>query len=188
MSDRFPPLRRKDRAATEEWIVDYVTGAPFAVVAVAERDQPYLTTVTFVYLRDRNAIYFHTSSAGHLNAQVTLQIGRSATFTCLEMGRLLPAKTARNLSVEYASVVAYGRLIVVDDLSERRAAMESLNAKYFPHLVPGDSIREVTDSELLEISVYRLSIEHWSGKRKTAPPDFPGAFTFGQHPTALDSD
>jgi len=31
-------------------------------------------------------------------------------------------------------------------------------------------------------SVFRIQISEWSGKKKEAPADFPGAFLFGQPP------
>ena len=41
---------------------------------------------------------------------------------------------------------------------------------------------EATADELARTAVYRIDIESWSGKRKQAEPDFPGAFFYGQKP------
>jgi hypothetical protein len=54
--------------------------------------------------------------------------------------------------------------------------------KYAPHLKPGRDYRPIVDAELARTAVYRIQIESWSGKRKQATPDFPGAFYYGSAP------
>jgi hypothetical protein len=53
--------------------------------------------------------------------------------------------------------------------------------KYAPHLRPGRDYRPITDDELARTSVYQIDIDLWSGKRETAPEDYPGAFTYQNH-------
>ena len=45
----------------------------------------------------------------------------------------------------------------------------------------GGITHPVSDSELARTSIYRIEIEEWSGKKKEASPDFPGAFLYGEH-------
>jgi nitroimidazol reductase NimA-like FMN-containing flavoprotein (pyridoxamine 5'-phosphate oxidase superfamily) len=100
----------------------------------------------------------------------------------MEMGRLLPASTAKEFSVEYAGVVAFGRGTVVDDPEEADYALQLLLDKYAPHLRPGQDYRATTPDERRITSVYRVDVEDWSGKAKVAPEDFPNAFTYAnQH-------
>ena len=94
------------------------------------------------------------------------------------MGRLLPADVAKELSVEYDSVVAYGQGSIVTQQREIKSALEALAEKYFPHLKAGEDYRALTPDEANQTTVYRVDIKRWSGKRKIADPDFPGAFYY----------
>jgi nitroimidazol reductase NimA-like FMN-containing flavoprotein (pyridoxamine 5'-phosphate oxidase superfamily) len=104
------------------------------------------------------------------------------------MGRLLPATYALEFSVEYAGVVVFGTASVVSDDAEARHGLQLLLDKYAPHLRSGEHYRPITDEELARTSVYRVQIEKWSGKKKEAPADFPGAFRYGEPATPAWSD
>lgn len=93
------------------------------------------------------------------------------------MGRLLPAPTALEFSVEYASVVAHGRVEIVGGDAEKRRFLERLLRKYAPHLEPGRDYRPITDDELARTAVHRLRIERWAGKEKVGSPDLVGAYS-----------
>ncbi len=94
------------------------------------------------------------------------------------MGRLLPADTALEFSVEYASVVIFGTAARISDPQQATDALHCLLSKYAPQLRPGQDYRPVVPEELARTSVYRIAIEEWTGKRKAVPEDFPGAYTY----------
>ncbi len=171
------PMRRHDRAVTDdEWIKSMLQRAPYGVIATVVGGQPYLNTNLFVYVEADNAIYLHTSVHGQTRANIAAS--GQVCFTVSEIGRLLPADTAMEFSVEYASVVVYGRATIIEDPEQARRGLQCLLDKYFPHLKPGKDYRPVVDAELKPTAVYRLDIERWSGKRKQVAEDFPGAFFY----------
>lgn len=184
MTPEYPTLRRKDRARDEVWITRHLSEAPYLSLAYIREGRPHINTNTFVYVPESHAVYFHTAPTGTLRDVIAQTPSCPISATSAAMGRLLPAKVARELSVEFSSVVIFGTISIVDDPDERRLGMERLNQKYFPHLKPGRDYRAVTDQELSQITVYRISIEHWTGKQKTADPDFLGAFHFGRPPVS----
>jgi hypothetical protein len=145
-------------------------------MATLHDGQPYLNINTFVYDELTHSIYMHTAGSGRLRTNVDAD--ERVCFCVSAMGRLPPADTARELSVEYDSVMIFGRGTIVTDTELARAKMLMLIEKYFPHLRPGTDYRPITQQEIEEISVYRIAIESWSAKRKVAPMDFPGAFEF----------
>ena len=100
----------------------------------------------------------------------------------MEMGRLLPADEALEFSVEYAGVTVFGRMAIVEDEAEAKAALQMLLDKYAPRLSPGIDYRPPVADELRRTTVFRLNIESWSGKMKEVAPDFPGAFFFDETP------
>ena len=57
-------------------------------------------------------------------------------------------------------------------------ALHLLLHKYAPHLQAGQDYRPVVPEELMRTSVYCISIEEWSGKKKEVAADFPGALLY----------
>jgi nitroimidazol reductase NimA-like FMN-containing flavoprotein (pyridoxamine 5'-phosphate oxidase superfamily) len=94
------------------------------------------------------------------------------------MGRLLPADTAMEFGVEYASVVVFGTAELLSDEEQARHGLQLILDRYFPQMKPGVDYREIIPQELDMTSVYRINIDSWSGKEEVAREDFPGAFTF----------
>lgn len=170
-------MRRRDRAVDDdEWIRKFLARSPHGVLATADDGQPSVHINTFVYDAATHALYLHTARNGRLHTNVAAN--DRVSFCTGSMGRLLPADTAREFSVEYESVVIFGRGSIMTDMTVAREKMQLLMDKYFGHLRPGPDYRPITDQEIAEISVFKIAVDTWSAKRKTAPGDFPGAFHF----------
>jgi L-cysteine:1D-myo-inositol 2-amino-2-deoxy-alpha-D-glucopyranoside ligase len=180
--DQVPPItqiRRRDRAVEDEaWIRALLHRAPWGVLATTFGEQPFINSNLFVFDEAAHAIYLHTARVGRTRTNVERN-GRIC-FSVSEMGRLLPADTALEFSVEYAGVVVFGHATIVTDEAEARHGLQLLLEKYAPHLRPGRDYRPITDDELARTTVYRIQIEGWSGKKKEAETDFPGAFSYGE--------
>jgi hypothetical protein len=187
-------VRRQDRAVEDEgWITAFLQRAPVGILATASDGQPFINSNLFVYDLAAHAIYLHTASAGRTRTNIEAgSVGPSGglrtdrpelarvCFHVFEMGRLLPADTALEFSVEYGGVTIFGRGQVIDDPDEARHGLQLLLDKYFPHLHPGQDYRPITDDELGRTAVYRIHIDAWSGKRKAVDEEFPGAFWYGE--------
>jgi nitroimidazol reductase NimA-like FMN-containing flavoprotein (pyridoxamine 5'-phosphate oxidase superfamily) len=174
-------VRRKDRAVTEEaWVRDMLRRAAFGTLATVREGQPFVNMNIFVYDEAAHVLYMHTARAGRTRSNVEAE--ERVCFGVSEMGRLLPAPTALHFSVEYSGVVVFGRARIVEDDAEAERALQQLLDKYAPHLRPGRDYRPIQPDELAATSVYCIEIDTWSGKRKVAPADHPGAFLYGQTP------
>lgn len=174
-------MRRADRAMDDEWNRSFLRQAPFCSIATVHNGRPFITTNTFVYDEGRHAIFLHTARTGRLRTNIDAD--PNICLTAAGMGRLLPAETAKEFSVEFASVVVFGRMTVLRDPQEALDAMQMLLDKYFPHLESAKDYRPITPQEIMEISAYRVDILEWSGKCKQAA-DTPGAFYFGEKPAS----
>lgn len=171
-------VKRQDRAVEDDaWIAALLRRAPLGTLATIHDSQPYINSNLFVYDAETDAIFMHTARFGRTRANI--EGDERVCFSVSEMGRLLPADTALEFSVEYAGVTIFGRGVVVADRAEAARALQLLLDKYAPHLRPGVHYRPTTDQELARTSVYRIAIEEWSGKQKEVAPDFPGAFAYG---------
>ncbi len=174
-------MRRKDREVTDDsWIDDFLITAPFGTLATAIGLQPFVTHNTFYYDDKENAIYMHTAHNGHLRSAI--EENNRVCFTAATMGRLLPAKTAREMSVEYASVIVYGTAGILTDMKKAVDKMSLLIKKYFPHLHAGSDYRPITVKEILEICVFEIRIESKTAKKKETDSNFPGAFKYSAPP------
>jgi nitroimidazol reductase NimA-like FMN-containing flavoprotein (pyridoxamine 5'-phosphate oxidase superfamily) len=58
----------------------------------------------------------------------------------------------------------FGSLIVIDPLDQKREILTGLLDKYFGQMKSGKDYRPITDNELKQTSVYKIKIDHWSGK------------------------
>jgi uncharacterized protein len=192
MTDRAPPesfthIRRQDRAVDDErWIRAFLHHAPVANIATVRDGQPLLHVNTYVFDEPANTLYFHTGRHGCLRDAV--ETDARVCFAVSDMGRLLPADRAMNFSVEYASVVVFGRARVVTDGGEARRALQALLDKYFPHLHAGRDYRATTDEELARTSVFCIEIDAWTAKRKVEAAGFPGAFPYRPAPATGQAD
>jgi nitroimidazol reductase NimA-like FMN-containing flavoprotein (pyridoxamine 5'-phosphate oxidase superfamily) len=173
------PVRRADRAVIDEaWFEEMLTKSPFGVLATVRDGQPFVNMNIFAYDAVAKCIYMHTAKAGQTRSNV--EQAERVCFAVSEMGRLLPAMYALNFSVEYAGVIVFGAAEIVNDAAESARALQMLLTKYAPHLTPDVHYRPSTAAEIARTTVYRIRIERWSGKRKVAPDDHPGAFMFGE--------
>lgn len=160
----------------EAWIRALLHRAPIASLATQYEGQPFINSNLFVYDEAHEVIYMHTARTGRTQTNITLE--EKICFSVTEMGRLLPADVALDFSVEYNSVVIFGRATIVQDEAQAANGLQLLLNKYFGHLRPGLDYRPIIPEELKRTAVYRLTIDQWSGKRKIVAPDFPGAFYY----------
>ncbi len=178
----FPPeyVRRTDRAVEDEtWIREFLGRVAIGHLATVHEGQPFINSNLFVYDEAAHAIYMHTARLGRTRSNVEADPQARACFSISEMGRVLPADEALEFSVEYAGVTVFGSATLIDGEAAKHA-LQLLLDKYAPHLKPGEHYRPTTDDELKRTAVFRIAIEAWSGKRKVAEPDFPGAFIYGE--------
>ena len=170
-------MRRSERAVTDQnWIKDFLKRAAFGVIALSIDDQPFTNSNLFAYDESTSAIYFHTAANGR--TPETIAKNERVCFTAGQMGRLLPAEEASEVSVEYASVVVFGRAEMLTGDEQRIYGLQRLMDKYFPHLKPGMDYAGIDHEGMEGTSVFKINIDSWSGKQKEAPVDFPGAFYF----------
>ncbi|MBN2148977.1 MAG: pyridoxamine 5'-phosphate oxidase family protein [Anaerolineales bacterium] len=159
-------VRLAERAQDDAWIRSYLQKAQFGMLATEWQGQPFLKPTLFAYEPETHAIYFHGALEGRMRQNIAAN--PRVCFSTAEMGRLVPGDTAMEFGVEYASVVVFGTVHVIDDPVEARRALQMLLDRYFPTLRPGIDYREIVAEELAVTAVYRLDISLWSGKEAPA--------------------
>jgi nitroimidazol reductase NimA-like FMN-containing flavoprotein (pyridoxamine 5'-phosphate oxidase superfamily) len=118
------------------------------------------------YARDGEKLYLHGSSASRMLR--TLAGGVQVCVTVTHVDGLVLARAAFHHSVNYRSVVALGRAVLVEDRDEKMHALEL----FTNYVVPGrwDEVRPPTDLELKATSVLSLDLKEVSAKVRTGGP------------------
>lgn len=124
--------------------------------------QPFINPTTFFYDETGHRIIFHSNIAGRIRSNIERH--PEVCVEVSELGRLLPSNIALEFSLQYRSVIIFGRARIIEDHNEKRDVLHRLIAKYFGEMQIDKDYRSATDKELKRTSVYEIKIENWSGK------------------------
>ncbi|HEX6045650.1 MAG TPA: pyridoxamine 5'-phosphate oxidase family protein [Pyrinomonadaceae bacterium] len=118
------------------------------------------------YARVDDKLYVHGSQASRMLR--TLADGVDACVTVTLLDGLVLARSAFHHSMNYRSVVVFGRAMLVDDPEEKMAALLALSE----HIIRGrwNDVREPTEVEMKQTTVLSLTLEEASAKIRTGPP------------------
>lgn len=122
--------------------------------------------IPMVYGVDGDRLYLHGSGAAGIIRD--LQRGSPVCVTVTLLDGLVMADSARNHSVNYRSVTAYGIPEPITDPAAKLAAFRVITE----HIAPDrwDHLRPLTDAELRETAIWQLALDHASAKVRTGPP------------------
>lgn len=118
------------------------------------------------YARDGDKLYIHGSQASRMLR--TLSGGVDACVTVTIVDGLVLARSAFHHSMNYRSVVIFGRATLVEDPEEKMAALLALSE----HIIRGRwaDVREPTEIEMKQTTVLSLPLVEASAKVRTGPP------------------
>ncbi|MEZ5428899.1 MAG: pyridoxamine 5'-phosphate oxidase family protein [Pyrinomonadaceae bacterium] len=118
------------------------------------------------YARIGDDLVIHGSSASRMLRALSGEIEICLTVTLLD--GLVLARSAFHHSMNYRSVVIFGRAGIIDDPEEKLAALRA----FTEHIVPGrwPEIRGPNPLEMKATTVLRLPIEEASAKIRTGDP------------------
>ena len=164
-SDRTTLKRLPKRGVYERELVYSILDEAFIChVGFAVEGQPFVIPTGFGRIEDR--LYIHGSQISRMLRTLAGGIDVCVTVTLLD--GLVLARSAFHHSMNYRSVVIFGRASTVDD---REAKLTALRA-FSEHVIPGrwDEVREPTDQELKATAVLSVPLEEASAKVRTGPP------------------
>ena len=119
-----------------------------------------------IHTRVDDQLYLHGAPANHMLRSISDGIDACVTITLID--GLVLARSAFHHSMNYRSVVVFGRAAVVDDPDEKRRAFDAL----VEHVVRGRSVdaRPPTDAEMRKTLLVKLPITEASAKVRTGGP------------------
>lgn len=133
-------------------ILNHATSGVLAVLG--DEGYPYAVPLSFAYQDSK--IYFHGAKTGHkLDA---IQNSDKASFCIIDRDQVMPEE----FTTYYRSLIAFGRIRILEKEADKRRAVELLAEKY----APGDEAGKIKymEKEFAGVSVMELTIEHMTGK------------------------
>ena len=170
-ADKFAPTGRTTlkrlpkRGSHERRLIYQILDEGFVChVGFALDGRPFV--IPTGYARVGDTLYIHGSAASRMLR--ALEGGVEACVTVTLIDGLVLARSAFHHSMNYRSVVVFGRASVVEEAREKFEALRAFSE----HMVPGRwaEVREPNEGELKATLVLRLPLVEASAKVRTGPP------------------
>jgi nitroimidazol reductase NimA-like FMN-containing flavoprotein (pyridoxamine 5'-phosphate oxidase superfamily) len=171
MTDSFTPTDRSTlkrlpkRGVYERESVNQILDEGFIChVGFVLEGQPFV--IPTGYARAGDTLYIHGAQASRMLR--ALKGGLEVCLTVTLVDGMVLARSAFHHSMNYRSVVVFGKAVAVEESGEKLAALRALTE----HLAPGrwDEVRQPTEGEMRATLVLALALEDASAKVRTGPP------------------
>lgn len=151
----FREMRRKRQQLSDEESYAILQKATSGTLALlGDGDYPYAVPISYVFSEGK--LYFHSALSGH-KVDAIRSCDR-ASFCVVAQDDVKPAM----YTTFFRSVIAFGRIHIVDDEAEKLAAARLLGNRYNPH--QDEALQKELENGLTRMLVIRLDIEHLTGK------------------------
>ena len=151
----FREMRRKRQLLTEAESIDILKNATSGVLALmSDDDYPYAVPLSYLYADGR--LYFHSALTGHKVDAIRKH--PKASFCVVAQDEI----HSERFTTFYRSVIAFGRVHVIDDENEKVTTAKLFGQRYNPHDKQGLT-QELKDG-LPRMLIIRFDIEHLTGK------------------------
>jgi len=151
----FREMRRKKQILSLQDSIAILNRGTSGVLAVSGDDEyPYAVPLSYVYHGSK--LYFHCAKTGHkLDAIVR---NNKVSFCVIDADQVVP----QEYTTYFRSVIIFGRARILNDEGEKRAALETLAAKYSPNEEQG-RLQEI-DKLFNQTCLVEIEIDHMTGK------------------------
>ena len=152
----FRKMRRsKQELPADEALRLLEAGSSGVLALLGDGGWPYAVPLSYAYAAGK--LYFHCARAGHKLDAVRNE--PRASFCVVAQDLVVPEK----YTTHYRSVIAFGRVRILEDGDEKRRGIELLAERFAPDDSAGHR-RRVIDSEWDNFCVLEFDIEHITGK------------------------
>lgn len=152
----FREMKRKKQYLSNQESIDILNNGTAGVLALLGDDgYPYAVPISYVY--DNSKIYFHGAKTGHKTDAI--KKCSKASFCVIDQDNIIPEE----YTTYFRSIIAFGKVRILEDEKEIRAAIGKLAAKYHPK----DSVKnrnQAIEREWKPLCMIEFSIEHITGK------------------------
>ena len=153
-------MRRQDKAIEDKHALEVILKhAMVCRIAMCDGQMPYVVPMCFGYADDR--LYLHCVPEGK-----KIDILRRNPRVCFEVDidqELVRGTQPCNWSFKYRSVVGFGSAVFVEDLNEKKRALDVLMEHF------GGEASSYPDDVLGRVTIIRVDIESLTGKQDGYP-------------------
>ena len=151
----FRDMRRKRQQLSESESIGILQKATSGTLALlGDNGYPYAVPISYVYHEGK--LYFHSALSGH-KVDAIRQCDK-ASFCVIEQDNVQPKK----YTTFFRSVIAFGRIHVIEDEAEKLSTARMLGNRYNPN--DDESLKKEIESGLSRMLMIRFDIEHLTGK------------------------
>lgn len=155
----FREMRRKNQQLPHEEAVQILKNATSGVLALlGDEDYPYTVPLSHLYQDGR--LYFHGAVEGHKADAVKRH--PKASFCVVARDDVIPEE----FTTRFVSVVAFGRIRIVEDEAEKRSAIIALAGRFSPGR--DEAAKKEIDESWNRMHIFALDVEHMTGKESMA--------------------
>ena len=151
----FRAMRRKRQQLSQAESISILAKATLGTLALlGDGGYPYAVPISYVYADGR--LYFHSALSGH--KVDAIRACDKASFCVIEQDSVRP----KEYTTYFRSVIAFGRVHIIEDESEKLEMARMLGNKYNPN--DEDSLRKELEHGFSRMLMIRFDIEHLTGK------------------------
>lgn len=152
----FREMRRKKQELSQQEVADILHKGVSGVLALlGDNNYPYAVPISYVY--DDGKIYFHSAKSGHkIDA---IQRTAKASFCVVDQDLVVPEE----YTTYFRSVIVFGRIRVIEEDEEKRAAIEKLAIKYAPEDTAAHRDHAIS-REWKPLCMLEMTVDHVTGK------------------------
>ena len=151
----FRAMRRLRQQLSEEESIAILRKSTSGTLALlGDHGYPYAVPISYVYADGR--LYFHSALSGHkIDA---IRACDKASFCVVGQDEVHP----EHYTTFFRSVIAFGRVHIVEDETEKLAAARLLGDRYNPN--HEKALQEELEKGFRRMLMIRFDIEHLTGK------------------------
>lgn len=151
----FREMRRNRQLLTTEEAIE-VLGRGTAGTLALVGDDGYAYSLPISYVYNNGKLYFHSAVTGHKIDAIKKH--DKVSFSVIDKDEIVQ----KEYTTYFRSVIAFGKIRVIEDKNEKMDALLILAAKYSPDFK--DGINKYVKKELDNVAVIELEIEYLTGK------------------------
>ena len=149
-------MRRKEKEITDKAEIEsIIKQSAVCRLAMSDGEGPYIVPLCFGYLED--VLYLHSAKAGK-----KIEMLKQNDAVCFEFDiatEVTTGKTACDWGMQYRSVIGFGKASFVEDLEEKRKALETITVQY------AGKPYDLTDGAVKETVVIKVDVDAMTGKQ-----------------------
>ena len=149
-------MRRTEKEITNESAIQSIIRESLVCrLSLSDGAHPYVVPLCFGY--EDGALYFHVAQEGR-----KIDIIRKNRNVCFEFDldiEVIKSRDACGWGVKYTSVIGFGKAVLIDDLEEKKKALDIIVRHYAGRKYP------LSEKALHSTAVIKVEVESLTGKQ-----------------------